>query len=254
MQASDVKSKYVGQSEKILHALFKYANICGPSLILIDEADQLFGKRTEDSPEHVKSLVCTLLQLMSECKKVLFVATTNRPEDFDTPFRRRFQAMIYVGLPNEKDRFKIISQSIEKVRHWITSTDIKWIAQMTENYSPADLCYLLIKANSICIEESRKAKFVVLKGNYFYPTYKYDRNKVKIQDAQELCERRGLRFRANHLKMDHILDALQLVKATFNPLELDQLLEFKDKYAPGNLYSIEDYMYEGNDIEISTSM
>lgn len=180
---------------------------------------------------------------MSDCNNVLFVATTNRPEDFDSPFRRRFQTMIYVGLPTAMERFLIIKQYLKGILHWVTDSEIKRLAQCTKDYSPADLNNLLYQATDYCFQESIDAEYVVVKEQYLTPTHHFDKDaepmeiaKIKYQDT--------LKFRPNPLKLKHINDALRMVKATMDPLQVEELLKFKNQFAPDSFFNIKEYKRE----------
>ena len=88
-----------------LTAIFQKASECQPACIIIDGADHLFARRSANQSEEAKSIGCCLREAMSRVtedddKRVMLIATTTAPEDFDYAFIRRFPCCIYVKLPD----------------------------------------------------------------------------------------------------------------------------------------------------------
>ncbi len=105
---SQVVSKYIGETEKNLARLFDDASASG-AILFFDEADALFGKRTEVKDAHDRYAnveIGYLLQRMEEHEGVTILAT-NRKSDMDEAFVRRFHFMINFTLPSEADRLLI---------------------------------------------------------------------------------------------------------------------------------------------------
>jgi tRNA A37 threonylcarbamoyladenosine biosynthesis protein TsaE len=105
---SRVVNKYIGETEKNLGCLFDEAQAAG-AILLFDEADALFGKRSEvkDAHDRYANLeVGYLLQRMEEHDGVTILAS-NRARDMDEAFTRRFQFSIDFPMPDEAHRLKI---------------------------------------------------------------------------------------------------------------------------------------------------
>ena len=105
---SQVVSKYIGETEKNLRRVFDAAEE-GGAILLFDEADALFGKRSEvkDSHDrHANIEVSYLLQRM-ECYRGLAVLTTNRRNDLDSAFLRRIRFVITFPFPDAPQRAEI---------------------------------------------------------------------------------------------------------------------------------------------------
>ena len=102
---SQISSKYIGESEKNLSAVFeaaKYSN----SILFFDEADALFARRTDVSTsndKHANSETAYLLQKMEEYSGISILAT-NVIQNFDAAFKRRITYMIPVEKPTEEER------------------------------------------------------------------------------------------------------------------------------------------------------
>ncbi|HXE40741.1 MAG TPA: ATP-binding protein [Azonexus sp.] len=105
---SAVVSKYIGETEKNLRQVFDAAEDCG-AILLFDEADALFGKRTEvkDSHDrHANIEVSYLLQRM-EAYHGLAVLTTNLKSSLDSAFLRRLRFVVQFPFPDQAQRLAL---------------------------------------------------------------------------------------------------------------------------------------------------
>lgn len=105
---SAVVSKYIGETEKNLRKVFDAAEDCG-AILLFDEADALFGKRSEvrDSHDrHANIEVSYLLQRM-EAYHGLAVLTTNLKSSLDTAFLRRLRFVVQFPFPDQAQRLAL---------------------------------------------------------------------------------------------------------------------------------------------------
>ena len=105
---SSVVSKYIGETEKNLRRIFDAAET-GGAILLFDEADALFGKRSEvkDSHDrHANIEVSYLLQRM-EAYRGLAILTTNLKGSLDTAFMRRIRFVVQFAFPDMNQREKI---------------------------------------------------------------------------------------------------------------------------------------------------
>jgi hypothetical protein len=105
---SAVVSKYIGETEKNLRSVFDGAEE-GGAVLLFDEADALFGKRSEVSDSHDRYAnieVSYLLQRM-EAYRGLAILTTNMKDALDTAFLRRIRFMVQFSLPDFEQRVEI---------------------------------------------------------------------------------------------------------------------------------------------------
>jgi hypothetical protein len=105
---SRVMSKFIGETEKNLSRLFDDARASG-AILFFDEADALFGKRTEvkDAHDRYANLeISYLLQRMEEHTGTTILAT-NRRGDLDEAFTRRFHFILNFPMPGANDRRRI---------------------------------------------------------------------------------------------------------------------------------------------------
>jgi hypothetical protein len=105
---SQVVNKYVGETEKHLKQLFDGADQC-EAILFFDEADALFGKRTEvrDAHDRYANLEVSYLLERMERFKGLAVLATNRRKDLDEAFMRRLRFVLEFPLPGAEERERI---------------------------------------------------------------------------------------------------------------------------------------------------
>ena len=105
---SQVVSKYIGETEKNLRRVFDAAEE-GGAILLFDEADALFGKRSEvkDSHDRYANIeISYLLQRMEEYRG-LAILTTNMKEALDSAFLRRIRFIVHFPFPDLAAREEI---------------------------------------------------------------------------------------------------------------------------------------------------
>jgi DNA polymerase III delta prime subunit len=110
---SQIVNKYIGETEKNLKKIFDKAEICD-MILFFDEADSLFGRRTEvkDAHDRYANLEVNYLLERMERYKGLAILATNRKKDIDESFLRRLRYIIEFPLPDESQRKLIWHQSI----------------------------------------------------------------------------------------------------------------------------------------------
>ncbi|MEU6082234.1 ATP-binding protein [Streptomyces sp. NPDC047108] len=105
---SQVVSKYIGETEKNLRKVFDAAER-GGALLLFDEADALFGKRSEvkDSHDRYANLEVSYLLMRMEAYRGLAILTTNMKKALDSAFMRRIRFVVDFPFPGESERAEI---------------------------------------------------------------------------------------------------------------------------------------------------
>lgn len=115
---SGIVSKYIGETEKNLKKIFGEAEI-GNAILFFDEADALFGKRSEVNDSHDRYAnieVNYLLQQMEEHEGIIILAS-NYKKNLDDAFLRRLQFAVEFPIPDEASRKEIWTGMFpEKVR------------------------------------------------------------------------------------------------------------------------------------------
>ena len=141
--SSVLMSKWQGQSEKMVKALFEVARKKKPSIIFIDEIDSLCGSRGDgenESSKRVKNELLTQMQgVGSDNHQVLVIGATNLPWEIDAGFRRRFEKRIYVGLPTPQARLHILRVNLRGVYKNMQDNELQGIVDATEGYSGSDM-------------------------------------------------------------------------------------------------------------------
>jgi len=110
---SQVVNKYIGETEKNLKRLFDAADI-SDTILFFDEADSLFGRRTEvkDAHDRYANLEISYLLERMERFKGLAILATNRKKDLDEAFLRRLRYIIDFPFPGTEERKSIWRQVI----------------------------------------------------------------------------------------------------------------------------------------------
>jgi hypothetical protein len=105
---SQVVSKYIGETEKNLRRVFDAAET-GGTILLFDEADALFGKRTEvkDSHDRYANIEVSYLLQRMEAYRGLAILTTNQRDALDQAFARRIRFVVNFPFPNADERAEI---------------------------------------------------------------------------------------------------------------------------------------------------
>lgn len=105
---SQVVSKYIGETEKNLRRVFDAAEE-GGAILLFDEADALFGKRTEvrDSHDRYANIEVSYLLQRMESYRGLAILTTNMKSVLDTAFLRRIRFIVHFPFPDTAHRAEI---------------------------------------------------------------------------------------------------------------------------------------------------
>ena len=105
---SQVVSKYIGETEKNLRRVFEAAE-AGGAILLFDEADALFGKRSEvrDSHDRYANIEVSYLLQRMEAYRGLAILTTNLKNAIDSAFLRRIRFVVQFPFPDVTQRTEI---------------------------------------------------------------------------------------------------------------------------------------------------
>ncbi|KAE8733894.1 Spastin [Hibiscus syriacus] len=147
---STITSKWFGEDEKNVRALFTLAAKVAPTIIFVDEVDSMLGQRTRvGEHEAMRKIKNEFMShwdglLTKAGERILVLAATNRPFDLDEAIIRRFERRIMVGLPSVESREIILKTLLAKEK--VEDLDYKELATMTEGYSGSDLKNLCVTA------------------------------------------------------------------------------------------------------------
>jgi SpoVK/Ycf46/Vps4 family AAA+-type ATPase len=128
-----VVSKYIGETEKNLRRVFDAAED-GSCVLCFDEADALFGRRSEvkDSHDRYANIEINYLLQRMETFAGLAILTTNRKSALDPAFVRRLRFMVPFGFPGVQERAQIWRKALPAaVPVSDEGLDFDWLARHT---------------------------------------------------------------------------------------------------------------------------
>ncbi|KAF5282597.1 hypothetical protein FQA39_LY05004 [Lamprigera yunnana] len=197
ISAASLTSKYVGEGEKLVRALFAMARELQPSIIFIDEVDSLLSERSNNEHEASRRLKTEFLVEFDglpsnpENERVIVMAATNRPHELDEAALRRFPKRVYVTLPDVETRCELLKKLLSKQGCTLSPKELKRLATLTEGYSGSDLTAL--------------AKDAALG-----PIRELDPEQVKQMDPNSI----------RSITMSDFLDALKRIRKSVSPQSL----------------------------------
>jgi len=148
---SSIASKWFGEGEKYVKAVFSLASKISPSVIFVDEVDGMLGRR--ENPREHEAMRKMKNEFMvnwdglrtKDKERVLVLAATNRPFDLDEAVVRRLPRRLMVNLPDAPNRRKILGVILAK-EDLAADVDLDALANLTDGYSGSDLKNLCITA------------------------------------------------------------------------------------------------------------
>ncbi|KAJ1325603.1 fidgetin-like protein 1 [Microdochium nivale] len=162
ISASSLTSKYLGESEKLVRALFGLARAMAPSIIFVDEIDSLLSQRSGSGEHEATRRIKTefLIQWSDlqraaagketpgankdrgDPNRVLVLAATNLPWAIDEAARRRFVRRQYIPLPEAETRSVQLKTLLGQQNHNLSDDDITDLVMLTDGFSGSDITAL----------------------------------------------------------------------------------------------------------------
>lgn len=211
---SELLSRYVGDSERIVSALYEVAREHSPSVVFLDEIESLVKKRDDGN----KSTGAILQQFLGQLdgfgtgdEFVMTIAATNVPWDLDEAILSRFEKKIFIGLPEVSTRAKILEINTE-MKGYHVKADLMKIARNTENFSGRDLFY-------VCSETIRN---MLRRSNI---------DLMQKVDSLVLNNSNGMKYAVTDLLQEDFEYALARVKPVSNQQSLYEYEKWKEKFA-----------------------
>ena len=159
-KSSDLLSKWYGESEQQIARLFSRARQVAPCVIFIDELDSLVPARGSGAgePQVTERVVNTILAEMDgleELQSVVVIGATNRPNLVDPALLRpgRFDELIYVGVPDQAGRRRILGIQTAKMP-LAADVDLDEVARRTERFTGADLEDVVRRAGLVTLRRA----------------------------------------------------------------------------------------------------
>ncbi|KAL7009186.1 Vacuolar protein sorting-associated protein 4 [Cystobasidiomycetes sp. EMM_F5] len=147
VSSSDLVSKWMGESERLVKQLFTMARENKPAIIFIDEVDSLAGTRGEGESEASRRIKTEFLVQMNgvgnDDTGVLVLGATNIPWQLDPAIKRRFEKRIYIPLPETEARRRIFELNVGSTPCQLTKPQYRKLAEETDGYSGSDIAVVV---------------------------------------------------------------------------------------------------------------
>jgi len=160
IKASDIMSKWVGESEQNVRNLFDAVRSHDLTVLFIDEIESITTKRGSHHSSVLDRVVSEFLAQLDGFNEesdnvTMLLAATNVPSKIDEAIMRpgRFDRLIYIPLPDIAARRAILVKMIDQVPIE-EDLDLDMIADITEGFSGADLKGLVESTKSYAIERT----------------------------------------------------------------------------------------------------
>uniref|UniRef100_A0A8C2K6K1 vesicle-fusing ATPase n=1 Tax=Cyprinus carpio TaxID=7962 RepID=A0A8C2K6K1_CYPCA len=234
ISSSDLVSKWLGESEKLVKNLFTLAREHKPSIIFIDEIDSLCGSRSENESEAARRIKTEfLVQMQGEISHML--PWTTKPYMFIV---FRFEKRIYIPLPEEHARGFMFKLNLGSTPTSLTESDFMTLGKKTDGYSGADISVIVRDA---LMQPVRK----VQSATHFKRARGPSRNdpNVIVDDLLTPCspgdpqaiemtwmEVDGEKLLEPIVSMSDMLRSLANTKPTVNEQDLEKLKKFTEDF------------------------
>lgn len=240
VSSSDLVSKWMGESERLVKQLFQMAREQKPSIIFIDEVDALCGPRGEGESEASRRIKTELLVQMNgvgtDSTGVLVLGATNIPWQLDPAIRRRFERRIYIPLPDAEARVEMFKLNIGDTPTTLTPQDYHTLAQLTDGYSGHDIAVVVKDA---LMEPVRR----IQTATHFRKIEDSDSQDLNSSPRYQPCspgapgavemnwmELEGDQLKEPDLTMKDFIKAVKTNKPTVNKEELTRFVEFTNDF------------------------
>jgi len=242
VSSSDLVSKWLGESEKLVKNLFEMAREHKPSIIFIDEVDSLTGQRSDNESESARRIKTEFLVQMqgvgNDNDGVLVLGATNIPWVLDAAIRRRFEKRIYIDLPEANARSYMFKLNLGETAHALTEENFRDLGQRTDGYSGADIAIVVRDA---LMQPVRKVQTATHFKKVSGPS-RSDPNKI-VHDLLEPCspgepgaiEMTWVKVPGEKLKepvvsFQDMLRSLATQKPTVNAEDMKKLEDFRNDF------------------------
>lgn len=230
VSSSDLVSKWMGESERLVKQLFSMAREQKPSIIFIDEVDALCGPRGEGESEASRRIKTELLVQMNgvgnDSQGVLVLGATNIPWQLDSAIRRRFERRIYIPLPDADARLEMFKLNIGDTPTTLTSADYHTLANITEGYSGHDVAVVVKDALMQPIRKIQSATHFKQVGTQYQPCSPGEPGAIEMN----WMELEGDQLLEPDLCLNDFLRAVKTNKPTVNQSDLSKFVEFTNDF------------------------
>ncbi|KAF7492703.1 Vacuolar protein sorting-associated protein 4B [Sarcoptes scabiei] len=242
VSSSNLVSKWLGESEKLVKNLFELARENRPSIIFIDEIDSLCSSRSDNESESARRIKTEFLIQMqgvgNDMENILVLGATNIPWVLDSAIRRRFEKRIYIPLPDEEARYVMLKMNIGDTPNNLTEQDLRTLADRTERFSGADISVFVRDALMQPVRKVQGAThFKKVRGpnprnpsemvnDLLTPCLPEESGAIKMS----WVDVPGDKLLEPIVSMSDMLKSLANAKPTVNEADLDKLQEFMQDF------------------------
>lgn len=164
---STLKSRYVNATQENIAKMFEEAEKNAPTIIFIDEINELLPNRDSESHEMSKSAVNEMLAQMDRTgeKGIFIIGATNYPDMIDPAMLRsgRLEKKFYLPPPDFPLRKALFEMSLQKRKKKLDfGIDCERLATLTENYVSSDIEAIVNDASSIAMSEDSRITMALL--------------------------------------------------------------------------------------------
>ena len=159
IKCADIKSKWYGESEGKIKAIFEKARKAGKAIIFFDEFEAIGAKRTDNADNGNNDLVPQILAEMQgvDTKSdaiIVVIAATNKPWAIDSAFLRpgRFDEKIHIPLPEVEARKRLFELNLKGAPQ--EDLDYDYLSSITEGFNGADVVGFCDKLKMLAINKS----------------------------------------------------------------------------------------------------
>eukprot|EP01029_Cantina_marsupialis_P029210 TRINITY_DN779949_c0_g1_i1.p1 TRINITY_DN779949_c0_g1~~TRINITY_DN779949_c0_g1_i1.p1 ORF type:complete len:491 (-),score=139.12 TRINITY_DN779949_c0_g1_i1:162-1634(-) len=235
VSSSDLISKWQGDSERSIKALFEKARNAKPAVIFMDEIDMIGRTRTDDESASLRRIKTELLKQLegvgSDNSKILFLAATNRPWELDSALRRRFQRRIYIPLPTAPERLEMIKNSFADQHVEVDEDSFVNCALKTKGFSGSDIHVAcreaLMGPVRDCMNATRFQNVGTRKQPKYRPVSSWNlmAKKCSIWDIKDPSS-----VEAGPITEKHLEDSFIKAKSTVKTDDLKQYVDFANSF------------------------
>ncbi|XP_013404812.1 vacuolar protein sorting-associated protein 4A isoform X1 [Lingula anatina] len=242
VSSSDLVSKWLGESEKLVKNLFEMAREHKPSIIFIDEVDSLCSSRSDNESESARRIKTEFLVQMqgvgNDNEGILVLGATNIPWVLDSAIRRRFEKRIYIPLPEAPARATMFQLHLGNTPNSLTQEDFRELGLRTEGYSGADISIVVRDA---LMQPVRKVQTATHFKRVRGPSR--DNPDMIVNDLLTPCspgdpqamemnwvDVPGDKLFEPVVSMSDMLMSLGVMKPTVNKADLDKIQKFTDDF------------------------
>ena len=236
ISASDIMSKYQGESERALKEIFDRARQSSPCIIFIDEVDSLGRVRQANEKAATRRIKTELLMQMDGLGKgnnagVVVIGATNTPWELDPALRRRFQKRIMTPLPNAAERNQLLQLYLDGETD-LSPHDFDRISQATAHYSSSDISILAREALMVPVRHCLRAThFKQLRNGSVVPCSDNDQQGRRLNIWSEDFDPR--RLAAPKVTTRDMQEALKNSKSSVGVDDLEKCLLFNREFGEG---------------------